>query len=74
MYLSELEEIVEELKTKYGEDYNPEIEVHYQPNYPLKGILENARVLNGKFVIAAGAGTEYGSYNAWKNEYEDDVD
>lgn len=69
MYLSELEEIIEELKEKHGDDYNPKIEVHFQPNYPLKGCLENARELDGKFVIAAGAGTEYGSSEAWENDW-----
>ena len=69
MYLSELESIIEDLKNQYGEDYNPQIEIHFQPNYPLKGRLENVRELNGKLAFAAGDGTEYGDREAWEESY-----
>jgi len=65
MKLSELENIIEDLKCEFGDDYNPEIEVHFQPNYPLKGRLLNVRELNGKLAFAAGDGTEYGDSEAW---------
>lgn len=72
MYLSEILDIVEELREKFGEDFDPEIEIHFQPNYPLKGRLENVRVLEGKLAFAAGPGTEYGEQRAWQNEWEDE--
>ncbi|MBO6180628.1 hypothetical protein J6O86_02965 [bacterium] len=69
MYLSELLEIAEDLRNQYGEDYDPEIEVHFQPNYPLKGTLENVRELDGKLAFAAGDGYNYGSKEAWEQSY-----
>lgn len=69
MYLSELESIIEDLKYQYGEDYNPQIEIHFQPNYPLKGRLENVRELNEKLAFAVGDGTEYGDREAWNESY-----
>ncbi len=69
MYLSELESIIEDLKNQYGEDFNPQIEIHFQPNYPLKGRLENVRELDGKLAFATGNGTEYGNSEAWDEGY-----
>ena len=69
MNLSDLESIIEDLKYQYGEDYDPEIEVHFQPIYPLKGKLANIRELNGKLVFAAGDGTAYGDREAWEEAY-----
>ena len=46
-----------------------EVECHFQRNYPLKGILENVRMLNGKVTLAVGDGTEYGDSDAWEGEY-----
>ena len=72
MYLSELLDVIEELQFKHGEDYDPEIEIHFQPSYPLKGKVENIRILDEKLVFAAGDGTEYGSERVWKNEWEEE--
>ena len=40
------------------------IEVHTQPNYPLKGKLANARILGTTLALAVTC-TEYGSEAAW---------
>ena len=69
MNLSELESIIEDLKNDYGEDYDPVIEIHFQPNYPLKGKLVNVRELDGKLAFAAGDGTAYGDREAWEEAY-----
>lgn len=45
-----------------------ELEVHFQPSYPLKARVQNARVLDGKHVLALAAGEEYGSGDAWDEE------
>ena len=68
MYLSELLGILQDLKDQNGEDYDPEIEVHFQPNYPLKGELRNVRELDGKLAFAISDGTQYGSREAWEEE------
>lgn len=68
MKLDDLIERLEELKDHYNADGDMDIEIHFQPNYPLKGKLQNVRVLNGKIAIAASAGTEYGSEEAWEEE------
>lgn len=68
MQLSDLKYAVSDFEylLEDAEDDDPVIEVHYQPNYPLKAKIENIRMLNGKLVIALGAGTEYGSKEAWE--------
>jgi hypothetical protein len=50
-----------------------EIEVHFQQNYPLKGCLANARIMDGKLILASGEGTEYGSKEAWDQDEESPV-
>lgn len=45
-----------------------ELEVHFQPNYPLKARVENARILGGKHTLALSAGEQYGAADAWEEE------
>lgn len=48
------------------------IEVHYQPNYPLKTAIENIRIMDGKVVIALQeSDLGYGNKRAWRPEDED---
>jgi hypothetical protein len=42
-----------------------DIEVHTQPNYPLKGSIQNVCMLEDKVAIAIGNASEYGSEEAW---------
>lgn len=46
------------------------VECHFQQNYPLKGTLANARMLDGKMTIAVGTGGEYGDAKAWDDAEE----
>jgi hypothetical protein len=54
------------------EQMDLDIMVHFQPTYPLQGILEHARLLGGKPVLAIGEGTQYGCRIAWSNTVEGD--
>lgn len=51
-----------------------DIDIHFQETYPLKGPLKNVRMLDGRVVFAAGAGTEYGSNRAWEEGDDDDME
>lgn len=43
------------------------VEVHFQQEWPLKGQIENVRLMDdGTIAIAIGPGTEYGSKEAWE--------
>lgn len=74
MQLSELKYILQELEylVEGTENDDPVVEVHFQPNYPLKAKIDNIRMLDGKLVIALGNGTEYGSKKAWEGYDNDD--
>lgn len=45
-----------------------EVELHQQPNYPLKGEVANVRILDGKVAIASGPANQYGNKEAWEEE------
>ena len=49
-----------------------DVEIHFQPQYPLKGRLANARILDGKMTLAVDYGSEYGSKRAWDDPEEDE--
>ena len=44
------------------------VELHQQPNYPLKGQVANVRILDGKIAIASGPANQYGSQEAWEED------
>ena len=48
-----------------AENGTTDIEIHFQQNYPLKGGLANARILDGKVALAVAPGGEYGEKRAW---------
>lgn len=47
-----------------------EIEVHQQPNYPLKSGIVVARMMDGVPTLALSAASKYGSREAWEKDYE----
>ncbi len=51
-----------------------DVEIHTQPNYPLKGGIANVRVLKGKVTLATTACGEYGDSAAWNDADLDDDD
>lgn len=44
------------------------VEVHQQMNYPLKGTLANAKLVDGTVQLASGAASEYGDKDAWEED------
>tara|TARA_B100000929_G_scaffold256482_1_gene218704 strand:- start:3355 stop:3585 length:231 start_codon:yes stop_codon:yes gene_type:complete len=56
------------LSDEEQERLDQDIEVHFQPSYPLKGRIENVRMLDGKPVVAISDGGGYGSSEAWEEE------
>lgn len=49
---------------------NREVEIQYQPSYPLKSGVVNVCLdnVNGTVILAASDSTEYGSRAAWEEE------
>lgn len=66
-----IEELIGELEELKAEGHET-VEVHFQPNYPLKALIANVRMLDGVPVIALGPGTEYGEKKAWQDPEDDD--
>lgn len=56
------------------DEMDRDIEVHFQPNYPLKGSLMNMRHLKGVPTLAIGDGYEYGSKAAWDTDDGEECD
>lgn len=53
---------------KQIEALEAEIEVHFQPSYPLKGSIGNVRWLKGIPVLAVDQSEGYGDKEAWELE------
>jgi hypothetical protein len=86
MRLSELIEMLQDLATQCDAvNLDPNVEIHYQQNYPLRGRLCNVRAMveeqngdNPRVTVALAEGGHpydkpYGSREAWEDA-EDDVE